>query len=372
MINLRLKADFSKQNPAFVVKVVSSAPPDEDPSKFAISVTRGRGTHSLSSPYGDISLHVEETDSVEGDVLLCVPKRGIAQRLFRRSSRHNTILLTERCDQLCVMCSQPPKNSNDAWLFPHFERALHLVDANVQIGVTGGEPTLYKDELLGMIERVGQDRADISYHILSNGQHFEPEDRGRLSRLHRQTNITWGVPLYSHKEKVHDEIVGKDGAYNRVLENLFLLASTKAKIELRTVITAKNVFDLPNLAKFVASHLPFVSDWAVMGMEPVGYAKANRQQLFFDHSVFPQPLVNAARISDLRGRPCHFYNIPRCTVPKGIRGHCVDSISDWKKKFLPECEGCSEISICSGFFEWYNHEWKWSGVQAITDRESKL
>ena len=81
--------------------------------------------------------------------------------------------------------------------------------------------------------------------------------------------------------------MGKIGAYDRVLENLFLLAGTGARIERGTVITAKNFLDIPHLAYFIGKHLPFVADWAIMAMEPIGYAKANMEQLFIDHTAHP-------------------------------------------------------------------------------------
>ena len=56
--------------------------------------------------------------------------------------------------------------------------------------------------------------------------------------------------------------------------------------------------------------------------------------------------------------------IPLCTMPAAYRDRCVDSIADWKKKFLPECDACKLRTSCSGFFEWYKSGWEWSGVQA--------
>jgi His-Xaa-Ser system radical SAM maturase HxsC len=285
--------------------------------------------------------------------------------LFRRSSRHNTLLLTERCDQLCVMCSQPPKNTNDEWRFTLYEQALLLADENIMVGVSGGEPTLYKDVLLGMIERVSERRPDLRYHILSNGQHFAEGDTERLSRLHKSVSIVWGIPLYSHREATHDEIVGKEGAFRKVMANLFLLGGTNARIELRTVITALNIFDLPELAAFIAKNIPFIGDWAIMGMEPIGYAKPNWQRLFFDHSLFPRPIANALEIGRLTNIHVHLYNVPRCTMPAAYRRYCVDSISDWKKKYLAECDQCVERDICPGFFEWYSPKVAWTGIAPI-------
>lgn len=289
------------------------------------------GIFDCRSQNGNFILHTTPNDPVDGDVLLCLPSRNAAQRLFRARSNNNTLLLTERCDQLCVMCSQPPKNTEDEWRFPLYEQALLLTEPKTLVGISGGEPTLYKDALFGMIDRVSRQRPDLRYHILTNCQHFSETDRTRLERLHDRVSINWGVPLYSHREETHDEIVGKEGAFRRLLDNLLLLGSINAQIELRTVITALNVFDLPNIAIFISKNVPFISDWAIMGMEPIGYARANWRQLFFDHSIFPRPIINAIEISALRRVPCHLYNIPLCTIPERYRSSCADRYRTGKR-----------------------------------------
>jgi hypothetical protein len=44
------------------------------------------------------------------------------------------------------------------------------------------------------------------------------------------------------------------------------------------------------------------------------------------------------------------YNLPLCLLPEGIRHFARDSISEWKKTFLPECECCGQTAVCAGFF----------------------
>ena len=152
-----------------------------------------RSALRLESSHGRITLFTNGGDPVEGDVLLCFPKRGIVQRIFRRESRQNTILFTERCDQLCVMCSQSPKNKEYSWLFPLYEKAMTLFDPGTVVGISGGEPTLYKVELFGVIEQVAGLRPDLSFHVLTNGQHFSIDDRKRLAELHKCAEIVWGI-----------------------------------------------------------------------------------------------------------------------------------------------------------------------------------
>ena len=203
MIDLQLRAEFSRSAKPFVAKLHVAERESEavlDDHHLAIALPKDRGIYECQSDFGNFTLHTKQGDPIDGDVLLCLPARNVARRLFRRSSKDNSLLFTERCDQLCVMCSQPPKDKDDTWLFPLYEQALHIVDPGTMVGITGGEPTLYKDQLLEMIERVYERRPDLSYHILSNGQHFSVSDTERLTHLHERVNIVWGIPLYSHNE----------------------------------------------------------------------------------------------------------------------------------------------------------------------------
>jgi hypothetical protein len=123
--------------------------------------------------------------------------------------------------------------------------------------------------------------------------------------------------------------------------------------------------DLPNLANFIATHLPFISYWAIMAMEPIGYAKANKEQLFFDHSMFSEPITSAIEIANLKGVEAKLFNFPLCTIPSDYRDHCNKSISDWKRKYLDVCDSCMQKDNCTGFFEWYSDAWAWEGVSPI-------
>jgi hypothetical protein len=52
----------------------------------------------------------------DGDVVRLDPSRRAMSVLYRRNSPQNSFLLTERCDNYFVMCSQPPKEADDSWL----------------------------------------------------------------------------------------------------------------------------------------------------------------------------------------------------------------------------------------------------------------
>src|SRR3546814_20291991 len=60
---------------------------------------------------GLIALDGMTPSELDGDFLLIDPLRGRADRLIRADSAPNTLLVTDRFVQLCVMCSQPPSQT---------------------------------------------------------------------------------------------------------------------------------------------------------------------------------------------------------------------------------------------------------------------
>jgi hypothetical protein len=79
----------------------------------------------------------------DGDIVGFQPESGKFRTLYRRGSKHNSILVTDRCNHYCLMCSQPPKNIDDRWLLQEIKTALPLVDKDTQfLCFTGGEPLL--------------------------------------------------------------------------------------------------------------------------------------------------------------------------------------------------------------------------------------
>lgn len=285
-----------------------------------------------------------------GDVVFAEPAAGRISRWIRKDSLHNTLLVTERCDQLCIMCSQPPRKSHiDRFAF--FLEACRLAQPGATIGLSGGEPTLFLPALVNLVRQVALARPDISFHILTNAQHFREDDIGAL-REPAFANVLWGVPVYAAKASLHDRLVGKSGAHRLLRDGLSILARAGQAVELRTVLMQPNYAALPDLARFVVGHAPFVVTWALMQLEAAGFARTRWGELFVDHSREVAPLATAVALASAHGIETVIYNTPHCSVPEALRSRLRPSISDWKRAFPADCEPCSQRSACSGFFTW--------------------
>lgn len=354
MIPLRLNIDTEAAEPYVVrLRSLEGLPPPSDalhPHELALDRVEGEAS-TFRGAKGILKVFGVDPSELDGDTLLVVPRRKMAHRLIRANSRHNTLLVTERCDQLCVMCSQPPKKHHTD-MFPLFETAVMLAPEHATIGLSGGEPTLFKADLLRFLRRTMEARPDVNFHILTNGQHLNRTDVTALRALD-MTRILWGVPCYSSDRAIHDELVGKPGAFARLRPSLGLLCEAGARVELRTVVMRPNTHGLPDLARLITTTLPFVEMWAIMQLENIGYARQNWNSLFFDSSTGFEPIAKALDFAVSRGIRTELYNFPLCTVPMRYRSFAPSTISDWKRSYVDDCAACSLKPHCGGFFEWH-------------------
>jgi hypothetical protein len=88
----------------------------------------------------------------DGDVIGMDPRSGRFRVHYRRASSHNSLLVTERCNHYCLMCSQPPKDVDDRWILKEIRSSLRLIDHTTKtLGFTGGEPLLDWEEFIDVL-----------------------------------------------------------------------------------------------------------------------------------------------------------------------------------------------------------------------------
>src|SRR5262249_19685072 len=134
------------------------------------------GTHLDAQDLAGLTTPIVYSVSVdhlsEGDIVR-LDERGLVRTLYRRQSNHNTLFATERCNSLCLMCSQPPRDINDDWRIEEMLDVVSLMDpATEALGITGGEPSLLGEGLLKVIRTCRDTLPRTALHVLSNGRLF--------------------------------------------------------------------------------------------------------------------------------------------------------------------------------------------------------
>ena len=301
-----------------------------------------------------------------GDVVRLRPNSSLVSVLYRRASSANTLFITERCNSRCLMCSQPPRDDDDSWRMPELHRLVELVDrTDPWLGMSGGEPTLLGDDLGTLIDHCLDALPDTRLHILTNGRGFADRDFAERLANSRGDRVTWAVPLYGDTALLHDEVVDAPGAFSETLQGLYELGRLGADVEIRVVLHKLTIPRLPQLASFIYRRLPFVRHVALMGLEPMGYAKTNRDRLWIDPVDYVEPLADALFHLEHRGLPVSIYNLPLCILPEDLRPFARQSISDWKNNFAPECAPCPLKSACSGFFASAGPAWRSRAIRPL-------
>jgi His-Xaa-Ser system radical SAM maturase HxsC len=286
-----------------------------------------------------------------GDVVVVADDGSRLNVAWKATATHNSIMLTERCDHYCLMCSQPPKERDDSHLYDRAMRVISALPSTARaLSLTGGEPTLESELFFELLEHISDTRPDLAVHILSNGRRFaDPAFTERYARLPLDDYMV-GIPLYAAEPALHDYVVQAHGAFNETVAGILNLAASGSAIELRVVIQKSNVDHLDELATFIARNLPFVNQVALMGLEMTGLARPNRDLVWVDPYDYRDELRTAYQRLSSSGMRVHIYNHPLCIIDRELWPAAVQSISDWKNDFPDLCEPCVVKDDCAGVF----------------------
>lgn len=292
-----------------------------------------------------------------GDIVELRPGTSKVSVQYRRGGNGNVLFATERCNSYCLMCSQPPREVDDAWRVQQLCSLVDLIDKDeLLLAISGGEPTLLGKGLVRVVEHCAKVLSDTHIHILSNGRLLEDRDYTRsFQGLH--PSLSWGVPLYGDHYRLHDYVVQRSGAFAQTMRGLYALHEAGQKIEVRVVLVKPTVERLHDIARYLYRNLPFVEHIALMGTEPIGFAKAHRDALWVDPVDAGTALLETVNFLVRHGMKVSIYNLPLCTLPEALRPFAQRSISDWKQHYLPTCDRCVLKPQCAGFFGWITPEW---------------
>jgi His-Xaa-Ser system radical SAM maturase HxsC len=287
----------------------------------------------------------------EGDIVRIEPSQERLTTLFRLASESNSLLVTERCDNRCIMCSQPPVGHDDAWILEEVWRMLPLISAETkELGITGGEPALLGQDLVELIRRLKSLLPRTAVHLLTNGRRFSRESFSRALGDVQHPDLMVGVPVHSDLPEQHDYVAQRKGAFDETIRGILNLKRSGVRVEIRLVIHAQNKMRLTAFAEFVARNLTFVDHVALMGLEPVGFARAASGLLSANLAAYKTDLQAAGVRLWRAGMNVSVYNLPLCLLPVDLRPFARRSISDWKSFYPDGCRPCTRQHDCSGFF----------------------
>ena len=296
--------------------------------------------------------HYESLDHLEaGDLVLIDGSTGRTRTVYRSASTHNSLFVTERCDNLCIMCSQPPRETDHDPL-PSLFRIIDLLKVSppATLGITGGEPTLLREGLVRLIAKLKADLPTTTITCLSNGRGFA--DRNLVAAIAEvaHPSLRFSIPLHADVPDVHDYIAQAKGAFRETIAGFYNLEEFGIEAEVRIVLHNQSIPRLPPLSEFIWRKLPFMRQVAFMGLEHMGFARTNFADLWIDPIDYSECLSVCVQYLHHRGMHVSVYNLTYCVIDRQIWGFARQSISDHKQILVNECAGCELTPHCSGFF----------------------
>ena len=310
------------------------------------------------TPHHSVLLLKEEESEYlkDGYILSIDPHTGFVRIVYRPESPHNVLFATDRCNSRCLMCSQPPKDIDDGYLMAEHFKIVELIETPPQVlGITGGEPTLLGDHLPRLLSNLKEKLPDTHIQMLTNGRAYkDPHIVEKLSAVDHPAFIS-AIPLYGDVAELHDYVVQAPGAFDETVEGIYNAAEAGLAIEIRVVLVRPTLERLKPLVEFIYWNMPFAVHIALMGLEPMGYAKKNWDMLWVEPTEYQKELEEAVRFLFWRSLPVSIYNFPLCLLPRSLWGFARKSISDFKNIYLEACESCVMKSECSGLFASQEH-----------------
>jgi His-Xaa-Ser system radical SAM maturase HxsC len=310
---------------------------------------------SMASETADLGLavHLDERFGylADGDVIALDTGSRRFRVLYRRASKHNSLLVTERCNHYCLMCSQPPRNIDDGWIIDEISDCIELIDPKTKaIGFTGGEPLLEWRRFLPILTKMRDLLPQTAVHVLTNGRAFTKDAVATAWANVRHSNLSAGIPIYAAVDHIHDYVVQAPGAFDETVLGILKLKDKGQRVEIRVVLHAVTTPRLKQTCEWLARNLPFVDHVALMGLENTGFALANQETLWIDPLDYADDLAGGVGTLKAAGVNVSVYNLPLCLLDRLVWDVAAQSISDWKNAYLPVCDQCGVRSRCSGFF----------------------
>ncbi|MBQ4432378.1 MAG: His-Xaa-Ser system radical SAM maturase HxsC [Synergistaceae bacterium] len=265
----------------------------------------------------------------------------------------NTIFIGGLCNSNCIMCPYTEHFRRNA-KSESFVRLKQVIDSmspdSEYVCITGGEPTILRDDFLRLVEYCRDHFPFALIHILTNGRTFAYRDFLDDFRRVRPYKTLLGIPLHADNSALHDYISQSEGSFDETLRGLDNLYRAGEHIEIRIVTSKLNCENLPGLAKMIAERYPCCRRVCLMGLEMMGNAMINRNDVWCSYGELWPFVREATYILLMKGVETELYNYPLCIVDKSLHPIYRRSITPSKIEYLHECENCRKKNECGGFF----------------------
>lgn len=263
------------------------------------------------------------------------------------------VYVTNQCNSNCIMCPDSVKlrtRPNEVTRENLLEQISEINPEAEHVNITGGEPTLLKEQLPELIEAVFRQAPDAEVLMLSNGRSFAAGGYTEQFSAFAHRRLKIEIPIHGDCAELHDRIAGCPESFVQTRAGIHHLLEAGVEVGIRIVVSRLNYSRLNELIRFISREFPEIRYVNLMGMEVLGNAWKNREQVWIEFDEVKDSLQQAVEQCFACGIIPSLYNYPLCLFDRKYWYCYRNSISDYKIRYFEECEKCTEKSRCGGFF----------------------
>ena len=273
------------------------------------------------------------------------------------------ISLWNRCNNKCIMCTNPPdfqlkENSKnyqfDKIIFKikNFENLALFRAGKDNLTLTGGEPTLHPNflEILTWI-RHNFPRSNVV--LLTNGRMFYYKDFTK--KVLSFPNLTIEVSLHGSKS-IHDKITRTKGSFKQTvsgIQNLLKYLKPSQKVGIRTVILKQNYKHLNDIFCLITQKFPLISQVVLIFPEYEGLCKFAFSRVKITYREIQKEIIQVVKKWQDKVPEIRLYHFPLCALPFELWRFAWRTLGEDEVTFLPKCDGCLYKNYCLGIHKEY-------------------
>lgn len=280
------------------------------------------------------------------------------------------ILLWNRCNNNCLMCTRPEsffRSSSKPYAFEIFSARLARYlkgdrtafkrrrgDADYFL-LTGGEPTLHPD-FFRLVELFASTEAPGGVCVLTNGRMFAYRDFARRFCALPYDKLRVAVSLCGPDAETHDEVAGCPGSFEQAvagMKNLLAFRTGKLTLEIRLVLHGMSAARLRSTLALLERELGHEGYClTLLFHKSTGRAVRNSRRL--DLSLVGASARVAAVGKQLSVFDYRLYHFPLCVLPVPLRERAAATLAPSDAVFPREkCAACSLRPCCCGLLKEY-------------------